>query len=539
MGVVGEENWWILPLSLAAKCAASQTSLALLGLLFLLTWLFCTLLHWSFPGGPAWGKLLVRRGQSKAIPGPRGLPVVGSLSLLRGLAHRRLAAAADRIGARRLMAVSLGETRLVVTADPDVAKEILNSAAFADRPVKESAYGLMFHRAIGFAPYGAYWRMLRRISSAHLFCPRQIAAAAYRRESIAREMAAALRPRGRESAGAIAIRGVLKRAALNNIMGSVFGRRYGLASSEEDGARELLFLVEEGYDLLGQLCYSDHLPLLAPFDLQGIRRRCTRLVPRVNRFVGEIIDEHRRSGRASRGEDFVDVLLSLQGGADGLSDAEMIAVLWEMVFRGTDTVAVVIEWTLARLVLHREVQEKVHAELDRVVGRSRPVREADVSALPYLGAVIKEAIRLHPPGPLLSWARLATSDADVGGWVVPAGTTTMVNMWAIARDPRLWPEPEEFRPERFGAGGGAAEFGSLFGSDLRLAPFGSGRRSCPGKALGMATVGFWLAALLHEFEWLPRSTEEGAEAGVDLSEVLRLSCEMAVPLSVNLRRRRD
>ena len=200
-----------------------------------------------------------------------------------------------------------------------------------------------------------------------------------------------------------------------------------------------------------------------------------------------------------------------------------------MIFRGTDTVAVLIEWALARLVLHQDVQARVHEELDRVVGRSRAVNESDSASLVYLQAVLKEVLRVHPPGPLLSWARLATSDVCVDGKLVPAGTTAMVNMWAIAHGPRVWEEPTEFRPERF-MGPDGAEF-PVFGSDLRLAPFGSGRRSCPGKALAMATVSFWVATLLHEYTWLPLT-------GVDMSEVLRLSCEMAEPLTVKLIPRR-
>lgn len=188
--------------------------------------------------------------------------------------------------------------------------------------------------------------------------------------------------------------------------------------------------------------------------------------------------------------------------------------------------AVLIEWALARLVIHQDVQAKVHEELDRVVARSRAVTESDSASLAYLQAVLKEVLRMHPPGPLLSWARLATSDVHVDGRLVPAGTTAMVNMWAIAHDPDVWVDPFEFRPERFSTGCDGSEF-SVFGSDLRLAPFGSGRRSCPGKALAMSTVVFWVATLMHEYTWLPATR-------VELSEVLRLSCEMAVPLKVKL-----
>uniref|UniRef100_A0A0E0M3P8 Uncharacterized protein n=1 Tax=Oryza punctata TaxID=4537 RepID=A0A0E0M3P8_ORYPU len=542
MATPEDTSSWLLYLSLAAKCAGGDGQPhRLVGFVVVCTvaGLVTCLLHWSFPGGPAWGRWWLRsrgrQGAPAAVPaGPRGLPVIGSMWLMTGLAHRKLAAAAEAARARRLMAFSLGETRVVVAAHPDVAREILHGAAFADRPVKESAYGLLFHRAIGFAPHGAYWRALRRVASTHLFSPWQVAASAPQRAVIARQMVGAIKLQQSQTsgdssaAGAVEVRRVLRCASLHNVMWSVFGRRYELQldpGKESDEVRELRALVDEGYDLLGQLNWSDHLPWLARFDLQSTRARCSRLVPRVNRFVTRIIHDHRSSPPSAAAVDFTDVLLSLQG-TDKLADSDMVAVLWEMVFRGTDTVAVLIEWVLSRLVLHHDVQARVHDELDRVVGPDRDVTESDTASLVYLHAVIKETLRLHPPGPLLSWARLATSDVHVDGFLIPAGTTAMVNMWAIAHDPDVWAEPMEFRPERFIGKG--SEF-SVMGSDLKLAPFGSGRRSCPGKSLAMATVAFWLATLLHEFTLLP---SPDSAHGVDLSEVLRLSCEMAAPLAV-------
>nr|TKS14381.1 cytochrome P450 78A3p family protein [Populus alba] len=452
------ESFWIF--ALASKCRAfTQENIAWSLLIIGLAWIVVTLIYWAYPGGPAWGKYKLKNTSftiSNAIPGSRGLPVTGSMKLMTSLAHHKIAAAAAACKARRLMAFSLGDTRVIVTCNPDVAKEILNSSVFADRPVKESAYSLMFNRAIGFAPYGVYWRTLRKIASTHLFCPKQIKAAESQRLQIASQMVSTFSDREKSS---FSVRGVLKRASLNNMMCSVFGREYKLDSFNNE-VEELRALVEEGYDLLGTLNWSDHLPWLADFDPQKIRFRCSNLVPKVNRFVSRIIAEHRALPR-SENPDFVDVLLSLQG-HDKLSDSDMIAVLWEMIFRGTDTVAVLIEWILARMVLHPDVQSKVHDELYKVVGRSRVVAESDITAM------------------------------------------------------------ED-----------ALEF-SVLGSDLRLAPFGSGRRTCPGKTLGITTVTFWVASLLHEYEWVP-----GDENNVDLSEVLRLSCEMANPLTVKVRPRRS
>ncbi|XP_057743502.1 cytochrome P450 78A3-like [Arachis stenosperma] len=546
------ENLWVL--ALASKCTQENIAWSLL-IMAILIWLTMSFYYWSHPGGPAWGKYysyfyyyhrycstwtskktslptqphqeqqrcFSSNEDKNMIPGPKGYPIIGSMALLSSqLAHHRILAAAKACNATRLMAFSLGDTRAIVTCHPDVAREILNGTVFADRPIKESAYSLMFNRAIGFAAHGTYWRTLRRIAATHLFSPKQIKASETQRAEIATNMAAIL---GDACGGAaVTVREVLKTASLSHMMRLVFGYKKNLGMEGE-----LRGLVEEGYDLLGTLNWGDHLPFLRDFDFQRIRFRCTELVPKVNRFVGSIIDEHRTDkNRNSANKDFVDVLLSLQG-PDKLSESDMIAVLWEMIFRGTDTVSVLIEWILARMVLHPDVQRKVQDELDTVIGSRGTITEDDVAALVYLPAVVKEVLRLHPPGPLLSWARLAITDTIVDGYHVPKGTTAMVNMWAIARDPSVWKDPLEFKPERFVENEGGVEF-SVFGSDLRLAPFGSGRRVCPGKTLGLATVMFWVASLLHKFEWLPLDGMDG----VDLSEVLRLSCEMAKPLRVKV-----
>jgi len=98
----------------------------------------------------------------------------------------------------------------------------------------------------------------------------------------------------------------------------------------------------------------------------------------------------------------------------------------------------------------------------------------------------------------------------------------MVNMWATAHDPAVWVEPEAFRLEHF-----QEEDVSVLGSDLRLAPFGAGRRVCSGKVLALATTHLGIAQLLlHRFEWAPAA----GGGGVDLSERLNMSLEMATPL---------
>lgn len=143
----------------------------------------------------------------------------------------------------------------------------------------------------------------------------------------------------------------------------------------------------------------------------------------------------------------------------------------------------------------------------------------------YLQAVVKEGLRVHLPGPHLSWARMSTSEVHLSnGMMVPACTTTMVNMGAITHDPNVWDDSFVFKPERFlkSEGGGDVDVG---GGDLRLAPFGAGRRVCPGKNLGIGTVSLWVAKLVQQFTWV-----QDVANPVDLTEVLKLSFELKYPL---------
>lgn len=295
-----------------------------------LLWLTMNFFYWSHPGGPAWGKYYYSNNNKNKnnlksspmfIPGPNGYPLIGSMNLMSSsLAHHRLASAAKACKATRLMAFSLGDTRAIITCNPDVAKEILHSSVFADRPIKESAYSLLFNRAIGFAPYGVYWRTLRKISTNHLFSPMQIKSSGPQRTEIAAQMIDLFRNRGFGP-----VRDVLKKASLNSMMCSVFGQRFKIDEVNER-MMELSGLVEQGYDLLGSLNWGDHLPFLKDFDVQKIRFNCSNLVPKVNRFVGSIISDHR-ADKNKTNKDFVHVLLSLQE-PDKLSDSDMIAVLW-------------------------------------------------------------------------------------------------------------------------------------------------------------------------------------------------------------------
>jgi len=322
-----DSSWWMF--ALPAMLQIQNLSNPLILLFVLASFLIITVLPWAFStGGLAWKNGRNQKG-NVPIPGPRGLPLFGSLfSLSRGLAHRTLACMASSQAATQLMAFSLGSTPAIVTSDPQIAREILTSPHFADRPIKLSAKSIMFSRAIGFAPNGAYWRLLRRIASTHLFAPRRIAAYEPWRQLDCSNMLSGIYNE-QSLRGIVCLRKHLQNASINNIMGTVFGKRYDLMHNNEE-AKELQELVREGFELLGAFNWSDYLPWLNYFyDPSRIKQRCCLLVPRVKKLVKKIIDEHRITKPKNEFEnaDFVHVLLSLEG-EEKLDEDDMVAVLW-------------------------------------------------------------------------------------------------------------------------------------------------------------------------------------------------------------------
>jgi cytochrome P450 len=179
---------------------------------------------------------------------------------------------------------------------------------------------------------------------------------------------------------------------------------------------------------------------------------------------------------------------------------------------------------MALLLKHPDKMRKVQDELASSLGCKDFVEEHDLNKLPYLDAVVKETLRMQPPAALLP--RMVVVDGmSLGGYSVPIGTYVLVNLWAIGRDPAVWPEPEEFLPERF-LGNQAADFRGL---DFAYKPFGAGRRMCPGLDFATRLVPLLLASILHKIEW--RLPVRMAPKDVDLKDRYSMVLELAKPLT--------
>lgn len=175
------------------------------------------------------------------------------------------------------------------------------------------------------------------------------------------------------------------------------------------------------------------------------------------------------------------------------------------------------------LVRHPHLIEKARDELDKVIGRERWVKENDYLKLPVMEAIIKETMRIHPLATLLA-PHYATEDCNVAGYDVSKGTTVLINIWSIGRNPKYWCSPQEFLPERF-----LDKDIDITGQNFALIPFGSGRRRCPGYQLGMKMTRSILANLLHGFHWklLPGMNPEE----ICMEEAYGLTTHPKTPLS--------
>ncbi|KAL5571725.1 hypothetical protein UlMin_021322 [Ulmus minor] len=246
------------------------------------------------------------------------------------------------------------------------------------------------------------------------------------------------------------------------------------------------------------------------------------------------LEEHKRKrgcGQLPKADqDFMDVMISILDAAEEIPsnfDADTInkATCLDVILAATDTTMVTMTWALSLLLNNRDTLKKVQEELDEHVGRQRQVKESDLKNLVYLQAIIKETLRLYPAGPL-SVPHEAIEDCNVGGYNVEAGTRLLVNLSKLHRDPRVWLDPDEFKPERFLTDHKDID---LRGQNFEFIPFGSGRRICPGISFALQAMQLTLANLLHGFNLTTPFDEP-----VDMRESIGLTNLKTTPLDVLL-----
>ncbi len=231
-------------------------------------------------------------------------------------------------------------------------------------------------------------------------------------------------------------------------------------------------------------------PLLERLN-PSIQRRFERTRDRLNTTIYRMIREHRDG--EDRG-DLLSMLLLAQdelGDGGGMTDEQVRDEAMTIFLAGHETTANALTWTWYLLSQHPEIEQKFHAEVDSVLA-GRPPTDADVANLPYTRMVLAEAMRRYPPAWVIG--RRVLADYRIGDYTLPAGSICMICQYVTHHDPRWYPDPFRFDPERWTPE--AQEMRPKFA----YYPFGSGPRVCIGEGFAWMEGILLLATLAQQWQ---------------------------------------
>ncbi|XP_042038124.1 cytochrome P450 71A6-like [Salvia splendens] len=457
-------------------------------------------------------------------PSPRKLPLIGNLHQLGSVPHRSLQSLSRRHGP--LMLLHFGKVPVLIASSAEAVREILKNQdlIFSSRPQLSIASRLFYNnRDVIFAPYGELWRQNRSICVLHLLSSKSVQSYRGVREEETSLMVDRIRRLG-ASSKPVNLSDVIQSLTIDVICRVALGKKYSLESDFKG-------IFGEFGELVGILPLWEYIPCLRwmrRFD--GLDKRVERAAEKMDRFLEVVIQEHRvRERKEGDGGvlDFVDILLDFQrenASLTPIEDDTIKAIVLDMFGAGNDTTYIALEWAMTELIRNPETMKTLQTEVREVAGNKDEIDEQDLEKMPYLTAVIKESLRLHSPIPLLIRREL-TQDTIVLGYDVASGTRVMINVGAILKDPSLWENPEEFRPERF------LETSRDFrGQHFEFIPFGAGRRGCPGITFAVAVDELALAKLVHKFDFRLPNGPKMKE--LDVSESSGITTQKKCPLLV-------
>ncbi|KAL8109383.1 cytochrome P450 71B34-like [Apium graveolens] len=433
-------------------------------------------------------------------PGPPRLPVIGNLHQLGKLPHISLHKLSQKYGP--VMYLKFGQVPAVVVSSPEMAKEVLkvHDIKCCSRPDSYGMRKLSYNQKdISFAPYGEYWREMRKICVIELFTVKRVRSFQHVRD---REIAKFVNIISQEALDpnnkSIYLDKKIFSLAKNIISEVAFGSSSVGDKFEED---ELQKTIQDVMKVTSGFCAADFFPYYGWIIdlLSGFRHKMEKCFIEMDKFNESIIKEHLDPSRPRLNhEDITDILIALSNdetGALRFSNDHIKAVFVDLFMASIDTSSGTIIWAMSELAKNPRVMRKVQAEIRKIVGHKSEVDESEIDKMKYFKMVVKETLRLHPPVPLLL-PRETMQYCKIGGYDVYPKTRIFVNAWAIGRDMNTWSKPEEFYPERFED----SEI-DFKGQHYEYIPFGAGRRMCPAMTMGLASVESILVNLLHSFDW--------------------------------------
>ncbi|KAL9298924.1 putative cytochrome P450 [Arabidopsis thaliana] len=459
-------------------------------------------------------------------PSPPSLPIIGHLHLLFSpLTHKSLQKLSSKYGP--LLHLRIFNVPVILVSSASVAYEIFRAhdVNVSSRGVAAIDESLLFGSSgIITAPYGDYWKFMKKLIATKLLRPQSLESSrGIRGEELTRFYNSLLdKARMTESVE-------ISTEAMKLVNNTLCRMSMGRSFSEENGeAEKIRGLVGESYALTKKMFLASLLrkPLkklrisLFEKEIMGVSDRLDELLERI------LVEHEEKLHEEHQGTDMMDVLLAASGDENAeynITRNHIKSFFVEIFIGATDTSVQTTQWTMAEILNNPNVLERLRKDIDSVVGKTRLIQETDLPNLPYLQAVVKEGLRLHPPGPLL--VRTFQERCKIKGFYIPEKTTLVINAYAVMRDPDSWEDPDEFKPERFLSSSSGQEDEKE--KPFKYLPFGGGRRGCPGGNLAYIFVGTAIGVMVQCFDWKIKGDKVNMEEtfeGMNLSMVHPLKC---------------
>ncbi|CAJ2639994.1 unnamed protein product [Trifolium pratense] len=437
-------------------------------------------------------------------PGPLKLTIIGNIhNLIGSLPHHKLRDLSTKYGP--LMHLKLGEVSTIVVSSSEYAKEVMKThdLVFSSRPSIQASEIMNNSLGIAFAPYGDYWRQLRKICTLELLSSKRVQS---------------FQPIRSEEVNNLIKWIASKEGSQINLTKEVFSTISTIISRTAFGKKckdnqKFISLVKEASKVAGGFNLGDLYPSYKWLqNISGLKPKLEKLHKQTDKILQNIVDEHREVNKSRVNEDhgvedLVDVLLKQEY---CLNDNCVKAVILDIYGAGSDSSASTITWAMAEMIKNPRIIEKVQAEVREAFDKEIKPNESDLDKLEYLKYVVKETLRLHPPGALLL-PRECGQTCKINGYDIPFKSKVIVNAWAIGRDPNHWDDPDKFYPERF-----IESSVDYKGNNFEFIPFGAGRIMCPGVMFGLVNVEYPLALLMYYFDWKLSNAKKNED--LDMSE---------------------